>query len=167
MDGPLTDRKMIRPHRQRMLRQRVLNSLRAGLGPIVGGRVLGNDAEAPMSEVDQVPGRAIERFVVIRSDRCSMRVGIVDKHVELRYVVLRQELRQVGVMQFANQQNGIDTALDELLDLPKLLIEVVCRAGQQQRVAEPGKFALQPVDGTGEVAMREGGKDGTYRAGAA
>jgi hypothetical protein len=120
-----------------------------------------------MAETDQVAGQLVQRLVIVGADAGPVRGRVVDERVHIGDAVLVEQLRKVAVMRLADQQQRVDAALDQLAHLPVLLLGIVFRAGEQQRVAGLRQFALQRLDGAREVAMRQSGKHCADRPGPA
>src|SRR5580704_14819830 len=83
-----------------------------------------------------------------------------------RSTVLSQQRPQLRVMIFADQDQRINAALDELLGLLRLLFEAVFGASKQQSVTTHCQLVLEGLDGVREIAVRPRRKDGTDGVGA-
>ncbi len=63
------------------------------------------------------------------------------------------------MMRLADEDQAIDATLDELADLLELLVEIIFRAGEEQRVARREQLGLDGLRGAGEIADRERWED--------
>ena len=70
-------------------------------------------------------------------------------------------------MHFAHQKDRIDAAFHKISDLLEFLIRIVIRTSEQQSISKLGEFVLQSFEGSGKIAVRQGGENRGDRPGSA
>jgi hypothetical protein len=88
-----------------------------------------------MSKLDEVAGQFVQGLSIIGANACAVSGRVVDERVDIGDASPLQELRNIGMVRFADKQKSVDATFDQLPDLAVLLFKIVFGTGEQQRAS--------------------------------